>query len=929
MTVTRKLLLINSLICAAFIVMIMVVFFSFRHVEKALTTRFASETRRIIENAHTTRELSRILSGMNLVLRTFHEQSEIIETEGEKLFAGIASLLSKTGDPGMEASLRRFSRHLTDILSLCEQVNLARSELRAAETAFDNRLISLDDIIAQRLLETIVEGGNTSDLEQLSSMIGGWREAFIRMKLLFVGLGVEHFKLPMGDTPHPLMTRADNLQLRLRTLTASPPDIASHGIDLIRDLNRYKVSLLTVHQSHGALGKMLEENHREREKLLSMMEQSDALTARQTEEAVVALTTHINRSMAGNVIIFLAVLPIVILGGMTAFSIKKPIATVIEYTRRLSRGDIPEPIEETYSGEFALVGNYLNMLISATHSVTRFAEDIAVGNLETHVLERSGNDRLMQALNRMLTRLDGIIRETRGMIQNVGEGQMDVRGNAEAFEGGWRELVEGVNDLIAGLSSAVSRSAALALEMKLARNIQTGLLPAPASVSGVHPEFDISATMIPADQVGGDFYDIRTDSAGNLRLAVGDVSGHGVTPGLIMMMAQTVHATVCARTDSDARGAVARVNEILYANVHERLKETHFMTFNALKYLGHGRFEHAGAHLRLIVLRKKTGECELIDTRGVYLNLKKDITKATRNAYFNLEDGDILVLYTDGLTEARNPDGELLDIQGLQRLIVRHAKEDPDPGPMGERIMADVFKWCENRRDDDMTLVVVKKKTSPVESTGKPAGSRRVSGGTDPAPTPLDTARLPAVFGNFQEACDTRNPDVSSTLRLRARSISPKRLWASKDRSAEFMGDIWALFVDAEKAERIKTVLHSVCVELIENAVKYGCREVDCMITVELCLNSDELLAYVTNRTVHAGTGALARSAREILAAEDPRRLFKRKMKAAKRAKEMGESRSQLGYVRIVMQNVELAWKIEPSRDFDVVTTLARIPLNP
>ncbi|QTA91630.1 PP2C family protein-serine/threonine phosphatase [Desulfonema magnum] len=245
----------------------------------------------------------------------------------------------------------------------------------------------------------------------------------------------------------------------------------------------------------------------------------------------------------------------------------------------------------------------------------------------------------------------------------------------------------------------------LAREMELARHIQTGLLP--RSVSNIHPDFVIAAVMVPADQVGGDFYDITFDGSGDLWLAVGDVSGHGITPGLIMMMAQTIHATVTSDLECDARNVVVRINEILYKNVRERLSETHFMTFTALKYLGDGRFQHAGAHLSLIVFRGKTGTCELITTRGVYLNFKKDISRATMNDEFFLDPGDILILYTDGLTESENQKGKLLDLDGFVKIVETHAWREPEA--MKDMIMADVIRWCDDKRADDMTLVIAKR----------------------------------------------------------------------------------------------------------------------------------------------------------------------------------------------------------------------------
>lgn len=246
----------------------------------------------------------------------------------------------------------------------------------------------------------------------------------------------------------------------------------------------------------------------------------------------------------------------------------------------------------------------------------------------------------------------------------------------------------------------------LAQEMELARTIQTSLLP--DAVTNIHLDFVVEASMITADQVGGDYYDITFDREHGLWISIGDVSGHGVKPGLIMMMAQTVHTTVTASLDCEARDVVIMINDILYRNVNSRLKEKDFMTFNVLKYLGEGKFEHAGAHLRIIVYRQKWDEFELIRTRGVYLNLKEDISKATKNSYFEMNPGDIMVLYTDGLTEARNPEGELLDMDRFLKIIKLYVHKNPEV--MKEHIMTDVLTWCDNKRDDDMTLVIVKKK---------------------------------------------------------------------------------------------------------------------------------------------------------------------------------------------------------------------------
>lgn len=389
-----------------------------------------------------------------------------------------------------------------------------------------------------------------------------------------------------------------------------------------------------------------------------------------------------------------------------------PINTTSEYLARLSKGEIPVPLAEEYRGDFARIKNSLNMLIEATNQTTRVAEEISQGNLTVTVNERSEHDQLMKALNRMIQRLSAIFQEMDKLVQTVQDGQLEVRGHAEAFSGGWRKLVSGVNDVIDAFMNVTRLSEQLKFEnlrmgteMELAQRIQTSLLP--TAVKQIHPDFEISAVMLPADEVGGDYYDITFDREGNLWFGIGDVSGHGVTPGLIMMMAQTVHTTITTNYRVTPEDVVSGVNKVLYKNIHNRLQADHFMTFTTLKYLGNGHFQHAGMHLDLIVYRHRSRTCELIETDGVFLNFIEDISHATNNADFMLEIGDILVLYTDGLTEAINAKNSLFDVSGLMSSITKHAVKDIDA--MRDALIHDVLIWCDQDRDDDMSLVVIRR----------------------------------------------------------------------------------------------------------------------------------------------------------------------------------------------------------------------------
>jgi len=240
-------------------------------------------------------------------------------------------------------------------------------------------------------------------------------------------------------------------------------------------------------------------------------------------------------------------------------------------------------------------------------------------------------------------------------------------------------------------------------EMELARNIQMSLLPKDLK----HQELEIEAVMLPAEEVGGDYYDMLFDRNGRLWLGIGDVSGHGMTPGLIMMMAQTIHTTITTQWEVSPKQVVTILNQVLYHNVTGRLNADHFMTFTTLKYLGNGRFRHAGSHLDLIVFRHAAQTCELIDTPGVWLLFMPDIEDATDEMELTLEIGDLLVLYSDGLSEAENSEKILFGMERLMNSVTAH--HTLPTVALRDAVMADVLAWCGDQRDDDMTLMVVRR----------------------------------------------------------------------------------------------------------------------------------------------------------------------------------------------------------------------------
>jgi serine phosphatase RsbU (regulator of sigma subunit) len=266
-------------------------------------------------------------------------------------------------------------------------------------------------------------------------------------------------------------------------------------------------------------------------------------------------------------------------------------------------------------------------------------------------------------------------------------------------------LIDGFNEMLAEIRA---RDAEIIekhnQEMALARSIQTSVLPRAFDLPG----YDISAIMMPAEEVGGDFYEFRRTDGGAW-LGVGDVTGHGVTSGLIMMMAQSMFTLLCEQKDGHITPSqfVAMLNRAMFYNLRSRLDQDKFMTMVVARIDGEGRMTFAGAHTDLLIWRAARGEVERIPTDGLWLGVADDITHVTADRSLTLARGDIALFHTDGVTEARNKRGECFDIQRLTDYLARlHGEPAAD---IVSGIADAAWGWWAGTPKDDVSLMAVKR----------------------------------------------------------------------------------------------------------------------------------------------------------------------------------------------------------------------------
>jgi phosphoserine phosphatase RsbU/P len=249
----------------------------------------------------------------------------------------------------------------------------------------------------------------------------------------------------------------------------------------------------------------------------------------------------------------------------------------------------------------------------------------------------------------------------------------------------------------------IEQTSRAAQELEIASRIQTSILPTTFHTPGL----EIAARMRPAGEVGGDYYAVQP-TEGACWVGIGDVAGHGLTAGLIMMMIQSMAAAlVQAAPGTEPSYVLAQLNRVLYENVRNRLGRKEHATLTLLRVDEHGAVRCAGAHQDVIVWRAATRQCECIVVPGTWVGLMPAVQEHTPQASWTLAVGDTMVLYTDGITEAVNDAGEQL---GLARVCDAILAADPRRGTAA--VVEAVFAAADAHspwRDDDATVLAVRR----------------------------------------------------------------------------------------------------------------------------------------------------------------------------------------------------------------------------
>lgn len=277
----------------------------------------------------------------------------------------------------------------------------------------------------------------------------------------------------------------------------------------------------------------------------------------------------------------------------------------------------------------------------------------------------------------------------------------------------------------ARLYRQVQEQAKLEQEMEIAKDIQTSILP----VINDSNSYEISAFMKTATEVGGDYYDFFLESKPYFGV-FGDVSGHGLKSGIIMMMAEVVFNALMRDEDmkqKDLPLLYQIINSTLFENIQKRLSKksnmghqySHlYMTFRMFRFDDDGNFEMFGNdHAEPFICRADTGEVQTIRSTGFLIGIMEDGIMNGKTFKFKLNPGDLLILYSDGITEAKKEAKS--KVLGKDRKVLMFGEERlhqtvaqnraKTPQEIINCVIDEVSNWMAEQ-EDDITMAVIKMK---------------------------------------------------------------------------------------------------------------------------------------------------------------------------------------------------------------------------
>jgi len=301
------------------------------------------------------------------------------------------------------------------------------------------------------------------------------------------------------------------------------------------------------------------------------------------------------------------------------------------------------------------------------------------------------------------------IKRLLGFANKIAQGNLDekitgIRGHDEIHElvKAFNKMTYDLKHYITDLTAATKAKESVESELRIARQIQESLLPRIFPPFPDVEQFDLYAKNIPAKEVAGDFFDFFMLDKDHIAVIIADVSGKGISAGLFMAVTRTLLKTVCVQ-DISPKEAIEKANFVLCQDNDACMFTTLFLAIYNIR-TGSMKWTNAG-HDEPIIIAEDGSHRILKTFKDIALGISEFHEYHEGEA--QLEVGEVMVLYTDGVLEATSPEKELYGEDRFIKILSKNANKSIVD--IIDVVTADLEGFQKENQFDDITILLLKR----------------------------------------------------------------------------------------------------------------------------------------------------------------------------------------------------------------------------
>ena len=345
----------------AILVLGVISYAGFINVRTLSTMLVSKQIAQLADRASTGRTLSEVFAKIDLISRTFQGRDDIIASEGGPLFGTLADLSDSEVNKECKCMRTSFSSFLSAFITACRTMNMLLAERIAVEQKTHHELDELETQVGNALIQSVKEGKDSSHFEQLLALASTYRESLLRLDKMSLSLSSVRSSEEIERWLTPILASVDDLALRLKTISASTQEVASHGQSISADIQDYRKCVSRLADAMLDVNLSLEELNSARQGLLRMMEAEDKRTKDESQQVESEIRRVVRTAQITTLGVALCILILVtwLTVLITKRGIEQPLQSIIGKIGKIRGGDSPDAstlsdIEEWRSIEIAL-----------------------------------------------------------------------------------------------------------------------------------------------------------------------------------------------------------------------------------------------------------------------------------------------------------------------------------------------------------------------------------------------------------------------------------------------------------------------------------------------------------------------------------------------------------------------------------------------